>query len=384
MEVVSLQVKWKENEEMGKFIDFAYVKEQANFPAVLAHYGIKTKSSGEEVRCSCPFHDDEHPSMSVNLTKKVFTCHADTCGEQGNILEFVDGMEGEIGLREAAEKLADICQIGLAAPRANKASQRRKGSPRAKGREKQPQAKKGRSRPARKAADGRNQEPAPAIQESQKTGQPVFDDEPDATEPLKPLGFELQLDSAHPYGKKRGFSDWQVETFGMGYCSRGTMRNRWCVPIHDPSGQLIAYIGRWPEDELPEDEPRWKLPKDFDKSRVLFNLHRFIETNSSAVVLVEGVFDAIRLAEDGIPAVALLGSSISEAQVTLLKSLPLITAYVMLDGGADEAQDKVVARVSREALTRSVILPKGDDPASVAYEFLQRHMPGMGPLQEVA
>lgn len=341
---------------MGKFIDFAYVKTHADFLKVLTHYQIETKGSGEELRCCCPFHDDVNPSMSVNLEKKVFACHADSCGVKGNILEFVEGLEST-DLRSAAETLADICKIEVAAPKTGNKK------PAAKRRAGQPHDRKGRSKPAK-------QEPAAKVSKE--------------TEPFKPLGFQLQLDPDHGYADKRKLSSWQIETFGMGYCSRGTMKDRWCIPIHDEHGNLVAYTGRAVSNDLPDDVPRWKVPKDFDKSRVIFNFDRVLESKTSAVVLVEGVFDATRLVEDGIPAVALLGSSISEAQVALLKLMPLVSVYVMLDGGADKAQDVVVARLAREALTRSVILPEGEDPASVDFEFLRRTMPGMAPLQDVA
>ena len=84
---------------MGKFIDFSYVKSGSDFPAVLAHYNIEAHGRGNELRCCCPFHDDENPSLSVNVEKKVFTCHSDSCGESGNILDFVQGMT-DSSLRE--------------------------------------------------------------------------------------------------------------------------------------------------------------------------------------------------------------------------------------------------------------------------------------------
>jgi len=78
---------------VNQFIDFAYVKEHADFEAVLYHYNIKTVGSGGEVRALCPFHEERKPSLSVNLEKKVFHCFG--CETKGNILEFVQMMEGE-------------------------------------------------------------------------------------------------------------------------------------------------------------------------------------------------------------------------------------------------------------------------------------------------
>ena len=90
---------------MGKFIDFNYVKDNADIDAILAHYDLDTTESGDEMRCCCPFHDDENPSFSINLEDGKFCCHAASCGEKGNILDFVAAMEETDDLREASETI---------------------------------------------------------------------------------------------------------------------------------------------------------------------------------------------------------------------------------------------------------------------------------------
>lgn len=42
-----------------------------------------------ELKCSCPFHKDKHPSCVVSTTKRVFKCHASTCSEDGDFVSFV-------------------------------------------------------------------------------------------------------------------------------------------------------------------------------------------------------------------------------------------------------------------------------------------------------
>src|SRR4051812_41090688 len=98
-------------------VDFEAIKARADFRAVLAHYGIALLGQGAQAKARCPFHDDERPSCSVNLKRRIFHCHAGSCGISGNALEFVHRMETRDGqivtLREAAMKLADICGIEL-------------------------------------------------------------------------------------------------------------------------------------------------------------------------------------------------------------------------------------------------------------------------------
>src|SRR5688572_18735100 len=96
-------------------VDFEVIKAGADFRTVLAHYGLETVGQGSQTKVRCPFHDDQRPSCSVNLEKRLYHCHAGSCGAKGNVLEFVHRMETKNGattsLRQAAEKLATICSI---------------------------------------------------------------------------------------------------------------------------------------------------------------------------------------------------------------------------------------------------------------------------------
>jgi hypothetical protein len=94
--------------------------------------------------------------------------------------------------------------------------------------------------------------------------------------PNKPLGFSLTLDPDHPYLKERGLTPELIATFGLGYCGKGSMAGRVCIPIHDGDGALVAYAGRWvgPEEDLPEGKGKYELPAGFHKGLELFNLHR--------------------------------------------------------------------------------------------------------------
>lgn len=48
----------------------------------------------ENYMVPCPFHADDTPSMSLNITKQVYKCHAATCQAQGTIIDFYHRMEG--------------------------------------------------------------------------------------------------------------------------------------------------------------------------------------------------------------------------------------------------------------------------------------------------
>ena len=58
----------------------------------------------------CPFHDDNHPSMSVSKEKQIYTCFS--CHATGNVFKFLMDYEN-ISFIEAVKKCADMANINL-------------------------------------------------------------------------------------------------------------------------------------------------------------------------------------------------------------------------------------------------------------------------------
>ncbi len=322
-------------------INLSFVKERANCEAVLRHYGIPLAGSGAERTARCPFHDDRRPSFSFNVEKKVFHCFS--CGAKGDVLDFVAKVEGST-IWEAAVMIAACCGIPLpdGKPRRNRA-----GTP----------VEKHLGRQRRKLA------PAPT-------------DERDAPRTREganaPLRFTLMLEPRHPYLDKRGLSPDVVKTFGLGYCNCGLlMKGLICIPIHDEAGNLVAYVGRWPSDEVPDGELRYKLPRGFRKSHVLFNLHRVSDTHH--LVLVEGYWSVFRLHALGIPAVALMGRTLSQMQEKLLMGSGVRLLTLLLDGDAPGrvATAKLLPRLAEHFFVRALALPAGAQPDTIRQENLR-------------
>jgi DNA primase len=284
-----------------EWIDFRHVKENATFEPILEHYGLKAVGRGEQRAILCPFHNETKPSCKVNLDKKAFNCFG--CGAHGNILEFVVKME-ECDLRSAAALVAEWCGIDQAPPRSAVA--------------KQPKKAVGAPKERRKAS---------RTEAKSKTTLRVAK-EPEAVNP--PLTFQLKLEPEHPFLSERGVSPEVVSEFGLGYCSRGLLRERIAIPIHNAGGELVAYAGRWADAEVPERVQKYLLPPKFQKSRVLYNLHRI--GKAEHLVIVESYWSVFRLHPLGIPVVSLMGRSISEEQVRLLAQFGTPFLTLMLDG----------------------------------------------------
>lgn len=65
-----------------------YKYENIVLPYIEGKYTINDK--GELIAC-CPFHHEENPSFNFNLEKGLYHCHS--CGESGNITQFISKVE---------------------------------------------------------------------------------------------------------------------------------------------------------------------------------------------------------------------------------------------------------------------------------------------------
>ena len=208
---------------------------------------------------------------------------------------------------------------------------------------------------------------------SRSRGVPEMAAEDKAAAPVNaPLTFALKLDAEHPYLAERGVPAEVVALFGLGYCSRGVMAGRICIPIHDAAGQLVAYAGRWPGDDMPEGVERYLLPKRFEKSRVLFNLHRVGDTQH--IVLVEGYWSVFRLHALGVPVAALMGSSVSEEQLALLRERGTHSVTLLLDGddAGRKARERALPALADTFFVRAPLLPVGEKPDTLGEAELRQ------------
>lgn len=315
---------------MKDWIDFRVLKHAlgARFGEVLAHYGLAFEVRGNDLVGLCPFHKERNPSCRVTPARGLFRCFG--CGARGSVLDFVAKKE-LVPIKQAAVLLAAWFGIGEG------------DAVRARG----------------VAAARRN--------DSDDAGSPHSNDR-DENLPLAP---PLRLDPAHPYLAARGLSAETISVFGLGYCADGELRGRIAIPIHDHLGQLIAYAGRYP-GEPPGRIPRYRLPKGFRKSLALFNFHRV--AGARHLVLVEGFFGAIRLHSLGIPAVAVMGSSLSARQENLLLGSAAERLTILMDGDEPgcRATREIVEQLIRRIHVRVADLPHGAQPDTLPEEAVRR------------
>lgn len=310
------------------WVDFKRMKGLVTVEHIVGHYQLSLKpAKGSELVGRCPFHNEEKPSFRMNTEKRVFHCFG--CGAKGNMLDFIAKKE-DVSIKQAALLASEWFNTGADIQEAPRSKQ------------KPPEARKEPEKPGN--SGGGN----------------------------VPLTFTLRLQSHHPYLRERGIDVQTAELFGVGYCNRGLLKGRIAIPIHDEKGKLVAYAGRWVSGDLPEGEEKYKLPPGFKKNDVLFNLHRV--AGSDHLVVVEGYFSVFRLHSLGVPAVALMGRSLSNTQAELLTQSGVRRLTLLLDGdepGRTGAQE-LLARLSRKFSVRVVDLPADIQPDTAKESLLKQ------------
>ena len=146
----------------------------------------------------------------------------------------------------------------------------------------------------------------------------------------------LTLDRPKKYFNSRHIDMDSWSKFNLGYSDKQDMVT---VPVHSPDGIPIGFVGRSVEGKDFKNTPG--LPK----SKTLFNLHRV--KKSDKVYVVESSFDAIRLDQVGLPAVATLGANVSNTQIELLqKYFNNIIVIADNDEAGGNMKDRIVERLS--------------------------------------
>lgn len=326
-----------------RFVDFRAVRALVPLESVLRHYGLldALKRSGDTLSGCCPLHQGHNPTQfRVSLSKNLWNCFGQ-CQAGGNVVDFIAQMEHDTSYG-AARKAIEWFRLDP-----EKVYVRREG-----------------------AAPAARPEPKPP----QET--PVAP-EPEGTGPNPPLPFQLEkLQADHPYLSERGLKPATIAEFGLGFCNTGkTVFGRIAIPLHNASGELVGYLGRWPGEPPTPETPKYKLPKGFRKSQELFNLHRALQQPAEQpLYLVEGVFDVLHLWQHGLrKVVALLGSSLSPEQERLLFERTPFAPQLVLLLDADDAGRKGTAdmlpRLARWTFVKTVQLPReGMQPEHLSRE----------------
>ena len=288
---------------------------------------VTLKRSGGNMFGLCPFHGEKTASFSVAPEKGIYYCFG--CHKGGGVVNFMMEIEG-LSYPDAVRSLAK--RAGMEVPEDEQYQSRY-----------------------------RQQERLWALM---KEAGRFFNEQL-----YTPAGKECL-----EYVNKRGLSKAIVTRFGMGYAPNSwnslvdamrrkgytdqelrdadlvgekngriydRFRNRLMFPIIDVRGNVIGFGGR----VLDDSKPKYLNSNEtliFNKRKNLFGMNFAKKTKEPYIILVEGNIDVVALHQYGFDnAVASLGTSLTEEQVTLLSRY---TEEVVLTYDADEAGQRAAKR----------------------------------------
>jgi len=144
-----------------------------------------------------------------------------------------------------------------------------------------------------------------------------------------------QFDHDHAYWKRRGFSPDTIATFRLGF---DPLTNCVTIPIRTLKREPLGVVRR----RLDDQRPKYIYPKGLPISRSLFGA--WDAQDHPWLAICEGPLDAIAMWDAGVPAVAMYGSRISDAQARLLRIMGTRGLVIATDN--DEAglraRDRIV------------------------------------------
>ena len=212
---------------------------------------------GEYVDALCPFHEEKHPSFSINTKTGYFICrHEDLKGSLADLVSFIKGFslpEAKEWLqnnyREREVMVSDITAKLLTRPLENGILQK-----------------------------------------------------------WLERYYSLPVDKMSSYFFERGFTVDTMGQFGVRYDEEA---NSILFPVRDERKTIISFVER----KIPPCEVRFMYPQGFQK--VLFPMERF---EGDRVILVEGPLDAMWLHQHNIKeGLCLFGASLSNRQLKWLQ-----------------------------------------------------------------
>ncbi len=324
---------------------------------------VHLTKQGKYMKGLCPFHSEKTPSFTVTPELQIFHCYG--CGKSGNVIRFVEEMEGYT-FPEAVRVLAEEADI-----------------------------------PITWTSDGGSQQ--------DPTRQKLVEAHELAVKFYHYyLNNARQGEKAKRYLRERGMSDRLIDQFMIGYApddwdvltkfllGRGydpvlleqgglisakndgsgyvdRFRGRIMFPLYDANGKASAFAARIVDEGSPKylNSPESRL---FVKSRTLYNLHlaKAAIRKRKQVVLFEGYMDVIKAWQAGVDnGVATMGTALTEEHCSMLRrhAEEVLLCYDGDDAGQAAAFKNIPLLEAAGLKVVMAVLPKGKDPDDYISEY---------------
>lgn len=163
----------------------------------------------------------------------------------------------------------------------------------------------------------------------------------------------------------KGIGVGTIQDFEIFITEHYDLRDYVCIPVYQ-NNKLKFVEGRYRATDNPEDKPKYmRLPEGVSVNNILFPLDKV--EDFSTVILVEGIFDVIKLHELGYKnSLCVFGTNnFTNLKVTMLDELECTHVVLMMDGDPSGrlAAKKIQKMLERANIRTSIVdLPEGVDP----------------------
>lgn len=327
-------------------INFEELKKKVDIVRVVGTY-LELKKTGSGYSAICPFHNDTSPSLMISPSKQIFNCFV--CHTGGDAFHFIQKYE-KISYLEAVKKACDICGVDCDI-KLNDHSVN--------------------------SSDNKNL--YLAIDDLTKYYQYYLKTEKGlaALNYLHQRGlgdeiiqrFKIGFAPADPslsvklLREKKGHKIDDLTKAGIITESSTTFNDRFSdriiFPLSDRYGRVVGFSGRTMKSDKSiakyMNSPETPI---FVKNEVLYN---FFEAREEAkklgyIYVVEGFMDAIALAKANLPAVALMGTALTQNHSSLLASLNVEIRLSLDSDKAGKMASLASAKVLKKAHLRFQIV----------------------------
>lgn len=336
------------------------IRQSVDIVDVIGQY-ISIEKSGRNYKAVCPFHNDNHPSLSISPEKQIYKCFV--CGAGGNVFTFLQNYL-KISYIEAVKKVAEFGHIDLSEYHLD--SQKRV--------EKKEHVE---------------------LYQMHKEAQKLYS---------YYLNTKLGLE-AKSYLINRHFTDELIKEFQIGYAPLEPVlynafdklgfkeidmvksglviesqkhydrfHDRIVFPLYNQQGDVIGFSGRiykpTQTDSKYLNSPESEI---FIKGQTLYHYHKCKDAVKQAgfVYLLEGFMDVIAMYKAGIEnTVAIMGTALTNGHIQALRR---ITTHIHLCLDGDNAGQAAMSKAARQLEEAGfkvsiIILPDNHDPDEIYEE----------------
>ena len=328
------------------------IRQSVDIVDVMGQY-LELHKKGKNYMAICPFHDDNHPSLSISQSRQIYKCFV--CGNGGNVFTFIQEYL-KVPFVEAVMKVAEFGHVDMSGYSLEK-----------------------------------------RVVKVDEALAPLYDMHAFA---LKLYMYYLYTQSgkqALDYLRHRGFDDDLIKMFGIGYApEKSILHERFQKEgytevaqvksglvlenerhydrfhdLYDEFGKVVGFSGRVYKAQDKNSKYMNSPESDiFIKGKTLYNYHRAKEAVRQAgfVYINEGFMDVIamhRAHHDN--CIALMGTALTKDHLRMLKRMTR-TIHLCLDG---DMAGQAAAMKSSDLLTsqgfevKIVLLPDGRDPDEI-------------------